>query len=145
VNVFYWVYFSRQDRPHISLYFSTFQAGRLVLETIVTSDVLFVQQTKQSGIQWKLTKFSRAKNFKVCQSVLKFLAKKPNVTHPKYWKVRSGIKWKWSESKGTRRKRKISVRHRKVTWHNAKENRIRKCNAKQRRRASTMRSSTHIQ
>ena len=40
--------------------------------------------TKQGGMQWKLTKFSRARNFKVCQSVLKFLAKRTYVTHSKH-------------------------------------------------------------
>ena len=112
---FYLAYFLVTYRPYFSLYFSTVQGGRLVLETIVTSDLLFVQQTKQGGMQWKLTKSSRAKNFKVCQSDLKFLAKKPFVTHPKHCECTRRNKMEAKQKQRTRRKRKTSLRHRKVT------------------------------
>ena len=91
------------NRPYFSLDFSTVQGARLVLEI---NDVLFVQQTKQDGMQWKFTKSSRAKNFKVCQSDLKFLAKKTFVTHPKHRESSQRNKMEAKRKQGTRRKRK---------------------------------------
>ena len=66
-------------------------------------------------MQWKFTKYSRAKNFKVCQSDLKILAKKPFVTHPKHCENTQRNKMEAKRKQGTRRKRKTSERHRKVT------------------------------